>query len=132
MISARRWAWKQPSYNESVTAHWYLILHCLINNLFLYQKFRKICNTLKQQIQFFWMVAECFVCRWREVEKFFEDIKIINASMSNRHNVWIIIALSSRVALFWSSYLVWIGPLNKNDYWNMLKGFVNYLSKKML
>jgi len=20
--TARRWAWKQPSYNESVTAHW--------------------------------------------------------------------------------------------------------------
>ena len=43
------------------------------------------------------MVAECFVDCGRKIDKFFGDIKIIYASMSNRHNVRIIIALSSRV-----------------------------------
>lgn len=44
------------------------------------------------------MVAECFVSCRRKIDKFFGDIKIIYASMSNRYNVRIIIALSSRVA----------------------------------
>lgn len=44
------------------------------------------------------MVAECFVNCRRKIDKFFGNIKIINASMSNKHNVRIIIALSSQVA----------------------------------
>jgi len=46
------------------------------------------------------MVVECFVDQRRKIDKFFGDIKIINTSISNRHNVQIIIALSLRVALY--------------------------------
>ena len=46
------------------------------------------------------MVVEYFVYQRREIVKFFLDINRINADMSNRYNVKIIIALNLRVALF--------------------------------
>jgi len=48
---SRRSAWKQSSYNESVKAHWFIQSYCTIDILFSNQKFKKISNTLKQQIQ---------------------------------------------------------------------------------
>jgi len=55
------------------------------------------------------MVVECFVCCLRKIVKFFGDIKIINASMSNKYNVKIIIVLCLWVTLFQLSYKVKVG-----------------------
>jgi len=45
------------------------------------------------------VVVECFDYRWRKIVKFFGDLKSIYASISNRHNVKIIIALSLKVVV---------------------------------
>ena len=45
------------------------------------------------------VVAEYFVYWRRKIEKFFWDIKNIYTGMSNKHNVWIIIAEYLRVIL---------------------------------
>ena len=66
------------------------------------------------------LVVEFNVCCWRLIVKFVWNIIIINASISNKYNVKIIIALSLRIALFWFSYKVLIGFYNKKDFWNML------------
>jgi len=73
-----------------------------------------------------YLVVEFNVYCWRKIVKFFWNIIIINVSMSNKYNVKIIIALNLRVALFWSSYKVWIDFYNKNFFWNMLMIKFNY------
>jgi len=46
------------------------------------------------------MVAEYYVSCKRKIVKFFRDIIIIYANMSNRYSVGITIALNSQVTLF--------------------------------
>ena len=76
------------------------------------------------------MVVEFNVYYRLKIVKFLLNIVVINASISNKYNVKIIIALNLQVALFWLSYKVLIGSYNKNNILKYVNGCCNTFNYK--
>ena len=93
----KRQAWKQPSFKESVKAHYLLFYSEKIEIKYLIKNENRILLIYRNNKPYRWQRNVLYA--FSKIDKFYEGIKSDNASMSSRYNVQIVIVESIRVTL---------------------------------